>query len=57
MCLIASIAVKQVREYQDFELGLPIAKALVEEHSGKIEIQSELGKGTTVKISLPRKDE
>jgi len=38
---------------QGFGLGLPIAKALIEEQSGTIEIQSELTQGTTVKINLP----
>lgn len=34
-------------------LGLSITKMLVELHSGKIELDSELNKGTVVKISLP----
>jgi signal transduction histidine kinase len=34
-------------------LGLPYAKRLVELHNGKLSIASELGKGTTVTISLP----
>ena len=38
---------------QGFGLGLPIAKALIEGQSGKIEIQSGFNQGTTVKISLP----
>ncbi|MDZ7764228.1 MAG: GAF domain-containing sensor histidine kinase [Melioribacteraceae bacterium] len=35
-------------------LGLTITKKIVESHSGKIEVQSALGEGTKVKISLPR---
>jgi two-component system sensor histidine kinase VicK len=34
-------------------LGLSIAKEIVEAHHGQIEIQSALGKGTTVRITLP----
>jgi signal transduction histidine kinase len=34
-------------------LGLSISKQIVEEHGGHIDIQSELGKGTRVVISLP----
>ncbi|MDP6843248.1 MAG: ATP-binding protein [Rhodospirillales bacterium] len=35
-------------------LGLPLTKGLVESHGGVLEIQSKLGKGTTVNISLPK---
>ncbi|MGQ0600324.1 MAG: ATP-binding protein [Anaerolineales bacterium] len=34
-------------------LGLAIAKALVEAHGGTIEVQSELGRGTTLILKLP----
>jgi len=34
-------------------LGLAIAKKLVEMHGGKIEVESEVGQGTTLTISLP----
>jgi signal transduction histidine kinase/putative methionine-R-sulfoxide reductase with GAF domain len=35
-------------------LGLAIAKKVIEEHKGHIEVESELGKGTTFKISIPK---
>jgi signal transduction histidine kinase len=34
-------------------LGLAIAKHLIELHKGQVTLQSELGKGTLVKVSLP----
>ena len=34
-------------------LGLPLAKALAELHGGTLDLQSELGKGTTVTLRLP----
>ncbi|OHW61355.1 sensor protein ZraS [Andreesenia angusta] len=36
-------------------IGLPITKNLVSENSGSIDIETELGKGTTVRLSFPKK--
>jgi two-component system cell cycle sensor histidine kinase PleC len=41
------------RRYQGSGMGLFITKALVERHGGDLEIESRLGEGTTVTISLP----
>jgi signal transduction histidine kinase len=34
-------------------LGLPICQRIVNNHGGRIEVESEQGKGTTFKIYLP----
>lgn len=34
-------------------LGLAVSHSIIERHSGKIEVQSELGKGTTFFVTLP----
>jgi signal transduction histidine kinase len=34
-------------------LGLPVAKAIVETHKGRIQMDSRLGEGTTVTVALP----
>jgi signal transduction histidine kinase len=34
-------------------LGLPICERIIKNHSGKIEVESQSGKGTTFKIHLP----
>lgn len=40
------------KDTQGVGLGLPLAKAIIEEHGGAIEVDSELGKGTTFTISF-----
>lgn len=41
------------RETGGFGLGLAIAKAIVERHNGRIEVESQLGRGTTISVMLP----
>jgi signal transduction histidine kinase len=36
-------------------LGLPVARAIVEAHGGKIAVESDLRRGTTVSVTLPAK--
>ncbi|WPZ32410.1 PAS-domain containing protein [Thalassobaculum sp. OXR-137] len=41
------------RKYEGIGLGLPLSKSFVELHGGSLEIQSELGIGTTAIVRLP----
>jgi signal transduction histidine kinase len=41
------------RNHEGTGLGLPISRALAELHGGSLEIESELGFGTTVTVRLP----
>jgi len=41
------------RKYEGTGLGLPLTKSLVELHGGVLEIESEIGKGTTARIVFP----
>ena len=41
------------RNEEGLGLGLPVAKAIVEAHKGRIEMESRLGEGTTVIVALP----
>ena len=36
-------------------LGMPIAKQVIDQHNGRIEIETELGKGTSFRVFLPAK--
>ena len=42
------------RESGGTGLGLAIVKSIIAAHGGRVEVQSELGKGTSVNIVLPR---
>ena len=39
----------------ELDFGLPIAKEILDQNDGKIDIKSELGKGTEVVIRIPTK--
>ena len=41
------------RKYEGSGLGLPLTKALVELHGGYLDLQSEVGAGTTVTVRFP----
>ena len=44
----------RTRGKQGTGLGLFICKMIIEEHGGSIDVKSELGKGTTFIIKLPK---
>ncbi len=41
------------RKYDGTGLGLPLTKALMEQHGGSLDLQSEVGVGTTVTVRFP----
>ncbi|MCW8835721.1 MAG: PAS domain S-box protein [Rhodospirillales bacterium] len=41
------------RRYEGTGLGLPLTKGLIELHGGSLEMESEPGKGTTVRVRFP----
>jgi PAS domain S-box-containing protein len=41
------------RKYEGTGLGLPLTQAMVELHDGRLELESIVGQGTTVRILLP----
>ncbi len=45
-----------VHNYKSFGLGLSYVKKIIDEHNGKITVDSEVGQGTTFTITLPTLD-
>ncbi|WP_242465083.1 sensor histidine kinase [Rhodospirillum rubrum] len=43
----------ETRRHEGTGLGLPLAKALVEKHGGVLRLDSQLGQGTRVSVTLP----
>jgi len=48
------VKAKETRGITGSGLGLPIAKRIIDAHNGSIKVVSELGKGTTFSIFLPK---
>ena len=48
------VARSYIRDHGGMGLGLPICNSLMVLHGGKLEIESEVGKGTTVTAKFPR---
>ncbi len=46
-----------IKRRRDYRTGLKLTKAIVEQHGGKMKINSETGKGTFVQLSLPLRSE
>ncbi|MBT3558193.1 MAG: PAS domain S-box protein [Rhodospirillales bacterium] len=49
----SQVASSQTRRHEGTGLGLSICKSLMELHGGRLNIESELGEGTTVTITFP----
>ena len=54
--LFGQVDGSKTRSYEGTGLGLPIAKALIELHGGRLEIRTAKGQGTVVAVQLPSKN-
>jgi two-component system cell cycle sensor histidine kinase PleC len=53
LAAFGQVANALTRKHDGTGLGLPIVKALTEHHGGTLTIDSEPGKGTVVRVTLP----
>ena len=53
MIPFVQVATGANRKFPGTGLGLPLSRAFVELHGGRLEIESRLGRGTTGTVSLP----
>ncbi len=51
--LFGQVENQQILNHQGTGLGLPLTKQLAELHGGRLELESQPGRGTTVTILLP----
>ena len=51
------VKTEETRDITGSGLGLPIAKRIIQAHNGSIKVASELGKGTTFSIFLPKAEQ
>lgn len=53
LALFSQVDEGHARQHEGTGLGLPIVKSLIELHGGRLQLTSEKGKGTTVRLDFP----